>query len=466
MKIKALYLPYVLLYIAIICCGIVVTAMFNYQPKISDDLYSLWAYESAFNSMHYFYSAYENISGRLPLIFFSSLILPDPIFEFTYRSLILPEVLILILLAWFCALGEIRSNLTGGMGQAFILFLMLLWLALPARSETVAWLSGNFVYLIPGILGLFFILISKRCVSDCRIKAELPMGLKIKFPLYFIIGFLAGSSQEQIIVACFVYSYFNIRKNFDGGNFRSVPINYTILLAGFFAGLCFLILAPGNLVRMQMLAAPGLFDIAKRMILYIPSAFFEIGTGELGKPIWMGILLLFAFFYDKQLDKPDNVREAKMWLYVSVATLLTLTPATNQISPRTTFFAVIFLYIAVATFLFKDKVFPNRPIVSMALFVTCVLVLVEATVALITNISVASEFNHRWALINANQSEQMTVPFIATIPSNLTYIQTPEQDREFLKALSKHVGFKVEHDTSEGAPLPASLKPLKAIKFQ
>jgi hypothetical protein len=143
-----------------------------------------------------------------------------------------------------------------------------------------------------------------------------------------------------------------------------------------------------------------------------------------------------------------------------------LIPATNQISPRTTFFAVIFLYIAVATFLFKDKVFPKRAIVSLALLVTSALVLVEATVGLIANISVASEFNHRWALINANQSKQMTVPFISTVPSNLTYIQTPEQDREFLKALSAHFGFKVEHDTSEGAPLPASLKPLKAIKFQ
>lgn len=466
MKIKALYLPDVLLYIAMICCGIVVTAMFNYQPKISDDLYSLWAYESANDSLRYFYSAYENISGRLPLIFFSSLILPNPIFEFTYRSFILPELLILISLAWFCALGEIRSNLTGGVGQAFILFAMLLWLALPARSETVAWLSGNFVYLMPGILGLFFILISKRCVSDCRIKAELHSSLKIKFPLYFIIGFLAGSSQEQIIVACFVYSYFNIRTNFDEASFRTIPLNYKILLAGFFAGLSFLILAHGNLVRMQMLAAPGFFDIAKRMILYIPSAFFEIGTGDLGKPIWMGILLLFALFYDKQLDKPDNVRETKMWLCVSVSTLLTLIPATNQISPRTTFFSVIFLYIAVATFLFKDKVFPKRSIVSFALLVTSALVLVEATVGLIANISVASEFNHRWALINANQSKQMTVPFITTVPSNLTYIQTPEQDREFLKALSAHVGFKVEHDTSEGAPLPASFNPLKAIKFQ
>jgi len=353
------------------------------------------------------------------------------------------------------------------MFQGLMLFGILLWLSLPARGETISWLNGNFAYLVSGILGLAFIGLSKHFFygeynrNFSRLKSCMS-----KSPFYFFVGILAGSSQEQIIVACMAYSLINLFQLFQLKKIKSIPIDYWVLLMGFSVGALLLIAAPGNYVRLNMMDAPGLFDIAKRMFLYIPSAFFEIGTGELGKPIWFGIIILFALFYDKQLDKPDNVREAKMWLCVSVATLLTLIPATNQISPRTTFFAVIFLYIGVAAFLFKGAQFPKRPIVSMALLVTSTLVLVEATIGLITNISVASEFNHRWALINANQSEQMTVPFIATIPSNLTYIQTPEQDREFLKALSAHVGFKVEHDTSEGAPLPASLKPLKAIKFQ
>ena len=201
------------------------------------------------------------------------------------------------------------------------------------------------------------------------------------------------------------------------------------------------------------------------MFLYVPGAFFEIGTGDMGKPIWLGIIVLIALFYDEKLHTNDNVREARIWIYVCLATLLTLIPATNQISPRTTFFAIIFLYIAIASFLFQNHHFPRRPLASVVLLITSFLVLVEATVGLISNISVASEFNKRWALVDANHSNQLDVPFIATVPANLTYIQTPEQDRAFLGALSSHVGFTIRHDSSQEAPLPVSVKPLKAIKF-
>ena len=450
-------------YLLLALSCIILAALFYYQPMISDDWYMIWGYQNANNVFDNCVGVYKNWTGRLPVMVLSSFVFSHPFYELAYRIFIIVEVFFMISLAWYCAVGKRGFNFTNGAVQSFVLFGMLIWLALPARSETVVWLSGNSVYLLPVIFGLFYMACSKLLL-----EAKTSIGLMasiLTFPFLFLMGFLAGSSQEQIIVACAVYSLINLYQRFQLKNLKSISINYCILLMGFSVGALFLIAAPGNYVRLGVMDAPGLIDIAKRMILYIPSAFFEIGTGELGKPIWMGILLLFALFYDKQLDKPDNVREAKMWLCVSVATLLTLILATNQISPRTTFFAVIFLYIAVATFLFKDKVFPMRPIVSLALLVTSALVLVEATVGLVANISVASEFNHRWALINSNRSKQMTVPFITTVPSNLTYIQTPEQDREFLKALSTHVGFKVEHDTSEGAPLPTSLKPLKAIKF-
>lgn len=451
-------------YLLLALSCIILAALFYYQPMNSDDWYMIWTISNTNNVFDNCVSVYKNWTGRLPVMVLSSFVFSHPFYELAYRIFIIVEVFFMIGLAWYCAVGKNGFNFINGAVQSFVLFGMFIWLALPARSETVVWLSGNSAYLVPVIFGLFYM-----ACSNFFLEAKTSIGPMVSiltFPFLFLMGFLAGSSQEQIIAACAVYSLINLYQRFQLKNIKSISINYWILLMGFSVGALFLIAAPGNYVRLSVMDAPGLIDIAKRMTLYISSAFFEIGTGELGKPIWMGILLLFALFYDKQLDTPDNVREAKMWLCVSFATLLTLIPATNQISPRTTFFAVIFLYIAVATFLFKDKVFPKRAIVSLALLVTSALVLVEATVGLIANISVASEFNHRWALINANQSKQMTVPFISTVPSNLTYIQTPEQDREFLKALSAHFGFKVEHDTSEGAPLPASLKPLKAIKFQ
>jgi hypothetical protein len=467
MKIRDIFLADFFSFAILIMSGIVLVGLFCYQPKISDDMYVLWSYQNANGIIDYWIEFYRTWAGRAPLILLTSIVLPHSSFEFFYRGFIMVEVLVMIGLAWYCALGKKGFDITDGILQVFVLFGALLWLALPARNETVSWLSGNFVYLVSVILGLAFLACSRHFLKDARVKSSASLAsIIITSPFYFMIGFFAGASQEQIIAACMVFTVANIYGEFGLKSLESISIKYWILLMGFIGGASFFILAPGNYVRLNGIPISSFLEVVKRMVLYVPGAFYEIGMGEMGKPIWLGIIVLFALFYKKQSEKPDNVREAKIWIYVCLGTLLALTPATTQISPRTTFFAIIFLYIAVASFLFKGTYFPKRPIVSMALLLTSLLVLVEANVGLISNISVASEFNHRWALINANQSEQMTVPFIATVPSNLSYIQTPEQDRTFLNALSAHVGFKVEHDTSEGAPLPASFKPLKAIKFQ
>lgn len=467
--IKNFFLDDFFCYAMLVIAAIFLGLMFYFQPKIADDWYLIWDYQKSNNIIQYWFEFYNGWSGRLPLIIVTSLIILQPAFEIVYRVFILIEVLVLLGLAWYCALGLKGLNFSKGMRQPFFLFGMLLWLSLPARAETVSWISGNAVFLLPCILGLNFIAWSRYFINDELGKSDNPINLAklaIRFIFYFFVGFLAGASQEQIIFACLLFTILYLCRDGHLINLKFISINYWFLLAGFLTGMIFLISAPGNYLRLNVMEAPDVFELLKRMVLYIASAFFEIGTGDLGKPIWLGILLLFALFYGNQIDNKSNVGEGKMWLYISLATLLTLIPATNQISPRTTFSAVLFLYIAVASFLFKGTNLQKRPIVSMTMLVASLLVMVEAAVGLISNILIASEYNNRWALISANQSKQMIVPFIATIPSNLTYIQTPEQDREFLKALSAHVGFKVEHDTSEGAPLSASHQPLKAIKFQ
>ncbi len=466
MKIRNIFITDLFSYALLVISCIVLAALFYFQPKISDDYYVIWQYQNSNSIVDLFIYYYKGWTGRITGILLSSLILTHPVFEVIYRLFIVAEVLALIGLGWYCALGKKGFNFAGGILQAFILFGMLLWLSLPARSETVSWLNGNFAYLVSGIMGLVFMAWSKYFLADGRTQSNASLTTAIlKSPFYFLIGFLAGSSQEQIISACVVFTAANIYNHICLKNLKSLSVKYWILLMGFFVGVVFLIAAPGNYVRMAVIEVPGFLEVVKRMFLYVPSAFFEIGTGDMGKPIWLGIIVLIALFYDEKLHTKDNFRESRIWIYVCLATLLTLIPATNQISPRTTFFAIIFLYIAIASFLFQGNRFPKRALVSIVLFITSLLVLVEATVGLISNISVASEFNKRWALVKANHSDQLVVPFIATEPSNLTYMQTPEQDREFLRALSGHVGFKVKHDYGEDAPLPVSVKPLKAIKY-
>lgn len=465
-KIRNLFLADYFSYVSLVIGGLALATLFHFQPKISDDWYLLWKHQGSQNVVDYWIGQYNGWTGRLPLILLSSLIFPNLAIESFYRLFIVVEVVVLIGLAWYCALGKNGFRFDKGNLQAFLLFGMLFWLSLPVRAETVSWLSGNFCYLVPGILGLAFIAWSKYCLSDERAQPVLRWApTLLKPPIWFLMGFLAGSSQEQIVSACAIFIAVGLHREIIAKNFRKIPIGFWVSVLGFFLGALFLVAAPGNYVRLGKMESASFLEAIERMALFIPSAFFEIGTGNTGKSIWFGIVVLVALFYKDNSSISNNIKSAGTWVLVGLATLFAMLPATNQISPRTTFFAIIFLYIAIASLLFQGNSHSKRPLVSVALIIVSLLVLVEAAAGTISNISVAAEFNRRWAIVHTNHPDQVAVPFIATYPAVLTYIQTPEHDRQFLAALSKHVGFKVIHDVGEKAQLPASFKPLKAIKY-
>lgn len=446
---------------------LVLAAAFYFQPKISDDWYLLWQYQESKGVFDFWVGLYKGWTGSVLPIVLTALISPHPAIEALYRPFIVVEVLLLISLAWYCAVGPRGFRPGSGSSRPFLIFGVLLWLSLPVRSETVSWLTGNLGYMIPAILGLSFISWSKHCLMRGQLLSASNITTDILMLFVgFVLGFLAGTSPLQIICACVVYTFARLYRIFVNEELRTVSRRYWISVVGLVVGSLVFVAAPGNYVRLGKIVSPSIIEIVERMILFVPGAFFEIGTGSTGKSIWFGILILILLFRKEDLTiNRDSLRTAGTWLLVSLATLLALLPATNYISPRTSFFAIIFLYIAVASVVCANETANHQPSLSVVLFVISLLVLAESVSSLIANVSIASEFNNRWSIVKANHSDKMTVPFIATQPSTLTYIQSPEHDRMFLNALSERVGFKVKHDDSEMAPLPNSLNPLKAIKY-
>ena len=99
--------------------------------------------------------------------------------------------------------------------------------------------------------------------------------------------------------------------------------------------------------------------------------------------------------------------------------------------------------------------------------------LVEAVAGLISNVAVANELDRRIEIVELARRSTVNadmlpikVPFITTQQATLTYIQSPEHDREFLTNWGRRIGRPIHHDVSEDAPLPNSFKPLKAIKYR
>ena len=166
----------------------------------------------------------------------------------------------------------------------------------------------------------------------------------------------------------------------------------------------------------------------------------------------------------------DRGKEAGIWLAASLATLAPMLPLVTFASPRTTMLAATFLVIAVLT------VFPRKPgsgapagiMSSLVAFSLAMLVLIDGFVGWAANRSLAMEMTARVKIVQVAAAEgrkEVFVPYLATVPSRLTYMLNPEHDAEFVRKLAGRHGLATgRHDDSPAAPRPQTLNSLKALK--
>ena len=483
-----------LLFIGIAILGLA----FTLQPKISDDWLLLWSYQKSPGGIAFINEMYTGFTGRAWLILLAAYVLPNPLVEIAYRAFIVVEVILLAALAWYCAVGPGAWRRTWQNIQALAIFGTLLWFALPARNETVSWLTGNSVYLVPALFGLAFMAWIERALGAPVAGRETHHRRVALYALSFLVGFLAGVSQEQILAACGAYLVLTlIRIRFDRlPGWPRIGAEVWIAVLGLVAGAAVLVSSPGNFTRMGAIALPSMSGVIERMTLFIPGAFFELGTGTTGKNIWLGALvfvLLYFRFGDVVGEMTARLKRGIFWWVVSLTSLLAMAPATNFISLRTSFFAIVFFFVGVAAMTYRapsdaaeghtGSSMGNGPVQhgnaahfalsTAVLTVIACLVVVDAVAGLISNASVAAEFSRRIEIVERARLSASTgdnavirVPFIATETAALTFIQNPQHDREFLDSWGKRIGRTIQHDESVGAALPNSFNPLKAIKFR
>ena len=475
---------------------IVLSLVFSLQPKISDEWYFIWNYQDSDSAFDFIVYEYTKWMGRGWAILFATFILPNPLLEIIYRAFIAIEIVILICLAWYCALGQIEWKNTIEKFQSIAIFGCLMWIALPARDETVVWLAGNFVYLVSAIFALGFMAYMERNITSTSEEY-----FKKKWRLTalgissFLVGFAAGVSHEQVVAACFAYLLLiPLRLQGESKIKLKIQLGGWCSVLGLFLGAALLVCAPGNYTRMEQIPSPSFLEIIERMMLFVSGAFFELGTGSAGKNIWLPALVLILLQFNNWHDSKQIIKCLKrgfFWWIISLFSLLAMAPATNFISPRTTFFAVIFLFIGLASITYqkasnevklisktrptKESLYSEREHVfaksTVVLIILAFIVFVEAIVSLITNTAISEEFSRRIEIVDRakysieeHDNSPIQVPFIATQPAALTYIQTPEHDRDFLVNWGRRIGRPIMHDVRENAPFPNSFKPFKSIK--
>ena len=191
--------------------------------------------QTIFNLIISQYNHYFLINGRLLMNGLAQVFLmSDNKTWFNIANVLMFGLLQLLV---FFIVGIKRKDITI---RLYIYTLLLLWFLIPAPNHTLLWLTGSFNYLWAIVFGLVFLYLHNQLISSKK------NFYFFWYPIFFFIGFLTAATHEVISLgiagALFFRYVFNIKK------FKGVLIP---LVIGFFIGVIFIALAPGNIVRLQ-----------------------------------------------------------------------------------------------------------------------------------------------------------------------------------------------------------------------
>lgn len=228
---------------------------------------------------------YTHVNGRLPVHFFAHLFLwlGKGVFN-VVNTLAFAG---LVTLVYFHACGTLR----GFRPYVWLAVWLGLWALTPAYGESFLWVTGASNYLY-GMLLILLYLIPYRRLLDTDMPANKPWYV----PLALLGGVLAGWTNENtggalvIVLLCLLMWRLAEKKR--------VPLWCWGGLLGVVAGLCVMVLAPGELSRLSTAGGTG----------GVAAIFRRVGviTCRLLRYLWPGIAawaLLLIVFLRRKCDK-------------------------------------------------------------------------------------------------------------------------------------------------------------------
>ena len=277
-----------------------------------------------------------------------------------------------------------------------------LWFLSPKFGSVFFYIIGSANYGWMLLLALAF-LFPYRCLIDNQFS---PLHISIKTILMCVGGLLAGWTNENtgfmvIIFSMLVIGYVKCQK-------RSVPAWAWLGLLFACVGFVFLVVAPGNYVRM---AHPAFADWANAPVFHKLYLFFTVTITKNNMAIGafvltLGVILLWIIRKDLlDLQKP-YVRNFLLFLIVTDIGALVL--AVAPYAPSRVWLSVfVFLLIAVLSTVFV-KVRPKY-LNKIALLFTCVGIISMGIhfVQFVENYHIQKE---RWRLIEAANGGDVVIP--------------------------------------------------------
>lgn len=228
---------------------------------------------------------YEKVNGRIPVHFLAHLFLWMG--KGAFNVINTAAFAGLTLLVYFHAYGTLR----GFRPYPCLAVFLGLWMLTPAFGESFLWVTGASNYLY-GMLLILLYLIPYRRLLDAERSADSPWYA----PLALLGGALAGWTNENTAGALLLVLLCLLARRL--AEKKTVPSWFYAGLLGVAAGLCLMVLAPGELSRLDGAGGAGGFAAMLRRALVI--------TVKLGWRLWPGMLLwgaLFVRFLRRGRDK-------------------------------------------------------------------------------------------------------------------------------------------------------------------
>lgn len=434
-----------------------------YHPLVGDDFLNQHSILQG-TFFEYIINSYTSWSGRLfsfivPGVFFlnNSLLL-------LFKILVIPSFLAMSLSAFYLATTKLPWSSYSEI-MNFIIFTAILWLGLPVLGITVVWLSGS-IYLWMSTITLLFLSFLLRLKLHARAEIQTSLSFLGAIFLFLLAFFVGVTGLQFILTTILVLTYWSFQL-FKEKRLKFLSPSIYFVLLGFIIGVYVFFSAPGNYTRLEYASSVTLLSNLKHFVLFVFGAYFGVGVGDLGRSIWIGALLIFSL--NTFIARKHKIIESSVWFVLSLLTLLPFLPLIYFAAPRVTFFTMILFLIGVQSLCTDSFKGPSHDFKKpLAASILLLLVAVDGFVGFAANRSLNIEVTHRMELINqeiASGSRNIVVPNYATIPSRLTYMQTPQHDQEYLQAIAENLGIdSIILSDEQGFPRPRSLQPLKALK--
>ena len=434
-----------------------------YYPFMGDDFFNQHSILKG-TFVEYITASYMNWSGRLfsfliPGIFFLS----DTLLLIS-KILVIPCFLLMSSSAFYLATEKFPWNSSSALTN-FTIFTSVLWLGLPVLGVTVVWLSGS-IYLWMSTITLFFLCFLLRLKINARAEIQTPISF-LETVFLFLLGFLVGVTGLQFILTTFlVLIYWGYQLYSEKRLSFLNPIVCFILL-GFFIGVCIFFIAPGNYARLEHANSVTLLSNLKQFMFFVFGAYFQVGVGDLGRSLWIGVLLILSL--STFVISKSKIFESSVWFGISLASLLPFLPLMQFAAPRVTFFTIILFLIGIQSLCKEErKESPDAFIKPITRSVLLLLVAFDGFVGFVANRSLNFEVTQRLQIIQQEVelgSRNIIVPNYSPIPSRLTYMLTPKHDQEYLTGMAKNIGIdSIILNDDQSAPKPHSFQPLKGLK--